>query len=52
MKPDLPLYTEWQSGGDTYFVDTGRNSGESRPDWEARHAATVASMQTLFPPDP
>jgi len=50
--PEVPLYSEWESGGETYFVKTGRNSGEGEADWRQRHNSMVASMQIDFPPDP
>jgi len=50
--PELPLYTDWQSGGETYYVETGRNPNESTASWEARHRAAVDAMQIDFPPDP
>ena len=49
--PDLPLYDEWESGGETYFVKTPRNAGESNAAWRQRHDAAVASLQVTYPPD-
>lgn len=49
--PELPLYTEWVSGGETYYVETGRNPGESRDAWEQRHQDMVDFMQAQYPED-
>ena len=43
--------TSWTSAGVTHTVTTPKNQDESPTDWARRHAASVAALMDLFPPD-
>lgn len=46
-----PLYDEWESGGETVFVETYQRPGESIADWRQRHDDAVDAAMIAFPPD-